>query len=207
VLARYFGIDTPIDTTVGKKLFTNLANEVLPKDQAGAYNQAIMDFGAVVCKPQQPLCQSCLLASKCEAYQKGLTDLVPVKSKKLKIKKRYFHYLLLEQKGRVFIRKRTGKDIWQNLHEFVLLETSAPVTDSALQQSTGFQSLLGELSYKIVDSTAEIKQQLTHQTIYARFIRLEVPASFNAPDGFQLVTEKQLQKLAFPKIIVDYLQR
>lgn len=207
VLARYFGIDTPTDTTVGKKLFTALANEVLPKDKAGTYNQAIMDFGAVVCKPQQPLCPSCLLASKCEAYQKGLTDLVPVKSKKLKIKKRYFHYLLLEQKGRVLIRKRTGKDIWQNLHEFVLLETSAPVNDSALQQSTGFQSLLGDLDYKIVDSTAEIKQQLSHQTIHARFIRLEVPASFNAPDGYQLVTEKQLQKLAFPKIIVDYLQR
>lgn len=207
VLARYFGIDTPIDTTAGKKLFTALANEVLPKDQAGAYNQAIMDFGAVVCKPQQPLCPSCLLAPRCEAYQKGLTDLVPVKSKKLKIKKRYFHYLLLEQKGRVFIRKRTGKDIWQNLHEFFLLETSAPATDAALQQSAGFQSLLGHLDYKIVDSTAEIKQQLTHQTIYARFIRLQVPVAFNAPDEYQLVTEKQLQELAFPKIIVDYLQR
>lgn len=207
VLARFFGIDTPTDTTAGKKLFTQLAQEVLAKDQPAAYNQAIMDFGAVVCKPQQPLCKSCLLAPRCEAYQKGLVDLVPVKSKKLIIKKRFFHYLLLEQKDQIYIRKRTEKDIWQNLHEFVLLETPAPFNDTDLLQSPAFQRLLGKHRYKIVDSTAEIKQQLTHQTIHARFIRLSVAPAFKAPEGFQPVETSQLKKYAFPKIIVDYLQR
>lgn len=207
ILARYFGIDTPTDTTAGKKLFMELAAEVLAKDQPATYNQAIMDFGASVCKPQQPLCRSCPLAPHCEAFQKGLVDLVPVKSKKLVIKKRYFHYLLLEHKGQTFIRKRTEKDIWQNLHEFVLLETSAPSNDKELLASSAFKSLLGKHSYKIVDSTAEIKQQLTHQTIHARFIRLSVPASFSAPEGFQRVDKQLLNQYAFPKIIVDYLQR
>ncbi len=206
VLARYFGIDTPTDTTAGKKLFTGLADEVLDRQHPGIYNQAIMDFGAVVCKPQQPACSDCPLAPHCEAYQKGLVDLVPVKSKKLTIKKRYFHYLLLEQQGRVFIRKRTGKDIWQNLHEFILLETPAPASDSALQQSAGFRHLLGKHPYKIVDSTAEVKQQLTHQTIYARFLRLQVPEHFETPQGYLAIPEKQLEKFAFPKIIVDYLK-
>lgn len=207
VLARYFGIDTPTDTTAGKKLFTALAGEVLHRQQPGTYNQAIMDFGAVVCKPQQPLCQTCPLARRCEAFRKGLTDLVPVKSKKLIIKKRYFHYLLLQQKGKLFIRKRTEKDIWENLHEFILIETPAPATDDAILQSPLFQRLVGRYSYKMVRSTVEIKQQLTHQTIHARFLRLTVPPAFKAPEGYLQVSEDQLENYAFPKIIVDFLKR
>ncbi|QEH40289.1 A/G-specific adenine glycosylase [Chitinophaga sp. XS-30] len=207
VLARFFGIDTPTDSTAGKKLFTQLAGEVLAKDQSAVYNQAIMDFGAVVCKPRQPLCTTCPLSTRCEAYNKGLTDLVPVKSKKLVIKKRYFHYLLLEQQGRIYIRKRREKDIWQNLHEFVLLETPAPATDAELLQSPAFRRILGKHPYKVVHSSATIKQQLTHQTIHARFIRLSVTRAFPAPEGFLPVAPADLGQYAFPKIIVDFLQR
>lgn len=207
VLARYFGIDTPTDTTAGKKLFTQLAGEVLHLQQPGKYNQAIMDFGAVVCKPQQPLCQSCPLAAHCEAFLKGLTDLVPVKSKKLVIRKRYFNYLLLRRNGQLFIRKRTEKDIWENLHEFVLIETPAPAADETVLQSPLFQRLMGRHAYKIAVPAVEIKQQLTHQTIHARFLQLSVPPGFKTPEGYLQVTEEQLKNYAFPKIIVDYLQR
>ncbi|RPD40229.1 A/G-specific adenine glycosylase [Chitinophaga barathri] len=206
VLARYFGIDTPIDTTAGKKRFTFLANDLLPKNQAGIYNQAIMDFGAVVCKPQQPLCKTCTLSPHCEAFQKGLTDLVPVKSKKLIIKKRYFHFLLLEQDGKIWIRKRTAKDIWQNLHEFPLVETPAPADLETLRQTPGFQRLL-PIKTKTTAPGIELKQQLTHQTIHASFIRFSLSPDFTLPEDYMLVPANQLDKYAFPKIITDYLKR
>jgi A/G-specific adenine glycosylase len=206
VLARYFGIDTPVDTAAGKKLFTSLAHDVLPKSQAGIYNQAIMDFGAVVCKPQQPLCKTCTLAPCCEAFQKGLTDLVPVKSKKLIIKKRYFHFLLLEQDGRIWIRKRTGKDIWQNLHEFPLVETPAPADLAALRETAAFRQLLPE-SPKALDAGVQLRQQLTHQTIHASFIRFRLSPDFTLPGDYMLVPEGQLERYAFPKIITDFLNR
>lgn len=207
VLARYFGIDTPTDTTAGKKQFTALADEVLHRGHPGEYNQAIMDFGAVVCTPRQPDCKACPLSPRCEAHQKGLTDLVPVKSKKLIIKKRYFHYLLLQQKGQYLIRKRTEKDIWENLHEFVLVETPAPATDEDVLQSPHFRRLIDPHACKITGVAVEIKQQLTHQTIHARFLRLSVPPAFKTPEGYLQVSEDQLKNYAFPKIIVDYLQR
>ncbi|MGX5818337.1 A/G-specific adenine glycosylase [Chitinophaga lutea] len=207
VLARFFGIDTPTDSTAGKKLFTALAQEVLDPAQPATYNQAIMDFGAVVCKPQQPLCDRCPLAVRCEAYQKGLTDLVPVKSKKLVIKKRYFHYLLLESQGSVFIRKRTEKDIWQNLHEFVLIETAAPTSIDGLRESPAFRALTNGHRIRFTGSPAELKQQLTHQTIHARFLRLSVPATFHPPADYLQVPFDALGQYAFPKIIVDYLNR
>ncbi|MGN6508597.1 MAG: A/G-specific adenine glycosylase [Chitinophaga sp.] len=206
VLARYFGIDTPVDTTAGKKLFTSLAHDVLPKNQAGIYNQAIMDFGAVVCKPQQPLCRTCSLAPRCEAFQKGLTGLVPVKSKKLVIKKRYFHFLLLEQEGKIWIRKRTAKDIWQNLHEFPLVETPAPADLAALRETAAFRQLLPE-GPKALGAGVQLKQQLTHQTIHASFIRFRLSPGFTLPKDYMLVPEGQLERYAFPKIITDFLNR
>lgn len=206
VLARYFGIDTPVDTTAGKKLFTSLAHDVLPKNQAGIYNQAIMDFGAVVCKPQQPSCRTCTLAPGCEAFQKGLTGLVPVKSKKLVIKKRYFHFLLLEQEGKIWIRKRTAKDIWQNLHEFPLVETPAPADLAALRETAAFRQLLPE-GPKALGAGVQLKQQLTHQTIHASFIRFRLSPGFTLPKDYMLVPEGQLERYAFPKIITDFLNR
>lgn len=206
VLARFFGIDTPTDTTAGKKLFTQLAQDVLPEQLAGTYNQAIMDFGAVVCKPQTPLCSSCRLSSHCEAFQKGLTDLVPVKSKKLRIKKRYFYYLLLSNGSLRYVRKRTGKDIWQNLHEFPMVETPAPVTDAELLASPAFRALAGPGPLTIESASPEKKQQLTHQTIHARFLRIGPENAIRPPEGFRAVSAAELERLAFPKIIVDFLK-
>lgn len=206
VLARFFGIDTPTDTTAGKKLFTQLAQDVLPGQQAGTYNQAIMDFGAVVCKPQTPLCKSCRLSSQCEAFQKGLTDLVPVKSKKLRIKKRYFYYLLLGKGSLRYVRKRTGKDIWQNLHEFPMIETPAPVTEAELLALPAFRALAGPGNLRIESASPEKKQQLTHQTIHARFLRIGPENEVLPPEGFRAVSAAGLDRLAFPKIIVDFLK-
>ncbi|MBW8686288.1 A/G-specific adenine glycosylase [Chitinophaga rhizophila] len=205
VLSRFFDIDTPIDTTAGKKQFTQLAQELLPHGQSASYNQSIMDFGAVVCKPQQPACKSCPLSKKCKAYQQGLTSLLPVKSKKLVIRKRYFYYLVVQHQDNIYIRKRTENDIWQNLHEFILLETTAPEDPATLQASTAFKDIMKDIRYNIDGTSAPLKQQLTHQTIYSQFLLLSVNEKPELP-GYTAVPKEQLDHYAFPKTITDFLK-
>lgn len=205
VLSRYFGIDTPTDTTAGKKEFDALAQELLPTERSAVYNQSIMDFGAVVCKPQQPTCNQCPLAPKCVARQQQIVALLPVKSKKLVIRKRYFYYIILDYKGQVFIRKRTGNDIWQNLHEFILLEMPAPVSMQELQDTPAFRNLLQPVSYTVRGISASFKQQLTHQTIHSQFILLTASKKPAIAD-YMPVPSTRLDNYAFPKTITDFLQ-
>lgn len=124
VLARVFGIAAPIDSAQGKKIFTSLADELLDKKQSGLFNQAIMDFGAVVCKPAAPVCSTCVFKKHCFAFLNNKVDDLPVKEKKISIRKRWFYYLVMEHQKKIAIRKRTEKDIWQNLYEFPLIETT-----------------------------------------------------------------------------------
>lgn len=205
VLSRYFGIETPIDSTAGKKQFGDLAQELLPPQQSAAYNQSIMDFGAVVCKPQQPLCSECPLNKKCIARQQQLVAVLPVKTKKLVIKKRYFNYLLVELKDDIYIRKRTENDIWQNLHEFILIETNEPADFASLQETDAFRRIFKNVPFTVVNSSAPQKQQLTHQTIHSQFITLEIKQPLSL-DDHMLVPRKKLDNYAFPKTITTFLQ-
>nr|WP_295875872.1 A/G-specific adenine glycosylase [uncultured Chitinophaga sp.] len=205
VLSRYFAIDTPIDTTAGKKQFGDLAQELLPPNESAAYNQSIMDFGAVVCKPQQPACPTCPLNRKCLARQQQLVEVLPVKSKKLQIKKRYFNHFLVEFKDSIYIRKRTEKDIWQNLHEFILIETPEAAELDDLRKNESFRQLFGNTPFTVTNVSTPQKQQLTHQTIYSRFFTIEIKQPLPA-DGHLLVSRKTLDKYAFPKTITAFLQ-
>jgi A/G-specific adenine glycosylase len=205
VLSRYFDIETPIDSTAGKKQFTELAQELLPQDHSATYNQSIMDFGAVVCKPQLPACTTCPLSKKCKAFNLGLTAVLPVKSKKLVIKKRYFYYLVLRHKNNVYIRKRTESDIWQNLHEFILIETTGPQDTATLQSTPSFKSILKDIRYNIDTASATFKQQLTHQTIHSQFLTLLVSQKPEI-DGYMAISWEQLDNYAFPKTITDFLK-
>ncbi|SHM32123.1 A/G-specific DNA-adenine glycosylase [Chitinophaga jiangningensis] len=205
VLSRFFGIDTPIDSTAGKKEFAELAQELLPKDNAATYNQALMDFGAVVCKPQRPECSSCPLQKKCVAYHQQLISLLPVKTKKLQIKKRYFNYIIASWKDKVYIRKRTADDIWQNLHEFVLIESKEAADSTQLLSGTDFKELFGTTVYEITRISKQFKQQLTHQTIHSQFINIELAQPTDIP-GYQLTPTDTLDNLAFPKTITTFLQ-
>src|SRR6185369_4348241 len=123
VLSRIFGIKKPVDSTEGKKFFSQLAFDLLDKKQPGIYNQALMDFGAVICKPY-PLCTICVFKEYCFAFKNNSINKLPVKKKRIKITTRWFNYLVIEYQGKIYIHKRTGNDIWKNLHEFVLLETN-----------------------------------------------------------------------------------
>ncbi|HMI61163.1 MAG TPA: A/G-specific adenine glycosylase, partial [Puia sp.] len=175
VLARYFGISTPIDTTAGKKLYTELADSLLDKGRAGSYNQAIMDFGAVVCKPKQPLCSTCLQAKDCQAWQKGLVDRLPVKEKSIRKKNRWLYYFLVETPDdKVYIRQRKGRDIWEDLYEFVLWETEEPIyfDDINIPGSDLARQLFGAQPLTVRYISRVYRQELSHQTIQGQFITI-----------------------------------
>ena len=203
VIARYFGITTPVDSVKGKSLFQELASELLDNKRPGVYNQAIMDFGATICKPQNPLCQQCIQQKECVAYSKGFIEMLPVKEKSLEKKKRWLYYFLVEINDKVYIRKRIEKDIWQNLHEFVLFESSTPV-ETSFQEHFFLRRLFPSGGYKISHISRLYKQQLTHQHIQGKFIVMRV-ASEVALGDYILVEKNRLKNYAFPKFIKQFL--
>src|SRR5690606_28792902 len=126
VLARYFDIDTPINSTAGIKEFKTLAEEVMDRENPGDYNQAVMEFGALQCKPQLPLCNTCPLVNGCLALKNGKIGELPVKLKKAKVKKRYFNYLVfLSEENNTILQQREGKGIWEGLYQFTLLKINS----------------------------------------------------------------------------------
>lgn len=203
VISRYFGITTPVDTVKGKSLFQQLAYELLDKVHPGVYNQAIMDFGATICKPQNPLCHQCIQQTECVASSNGFIDILPVKEKSLKKKKRWLYYFLVEINEKVYIRKRVEKDIWQNLHEFVLLESSTPV-EISFQEHFFLNRLFPSGGYQISRISRLYKQQLTHQHIEGKFIVVRAAGELPLPD-YILVEKNRLKHYAFPKFIKQFL--
>ncbi|MFN2439699.1 MAG: A/G-specific adenine glycosylase, partial [Chitinophagaceae bacterium] len=202
VLSRIYDKELPIDTTAGKKYFSMLAQNILPKNTAGEYNQAIMDFGATLCKPS-PECEKCFFNTHCKAFLLNRQLLLPVKSKKLKIKERWFNYIVLKHADTYAIKKRTAQDIWQNLFEFLLIETVGTAKQNeildALQKSYFFH-------FKpIVSKKTEVAQQLTHQRIYFSFFEIELTQKM-ALNGFNWVAPKELSDYPFPKTVQLFIQ-
>ena len=183
VLARHFGIDMPINTTEGKKLFAALAQELLPPNEAAAYNQAIMDFGAVQCTPQSPKCMECMLAESCEAMRSGRVNELPVKLKTLKVTERHLIYIYIRCQGQTAIRRRGPGDIWQGLWEPVLVdaESAVPPTARLLRQN--------------------VKHVLTHQVLYADFYLLETDKRAKLPSDYIWIAESALDNYALPRLI------
>lgn len=205
VLSRFFGIETATTTTIGKNFFTTLAGELLDKKIPGIYNQAIMDFGAVICKPKNPQCNICPLKTRCIARLQDKVDELPVKAARLLKKKRWFYYFIFEYNGKVYTRKRGAKDIWENLHEFVLLETTKPITPDKLKATRIFKSIAGKSGPSIVHISAMYRQQLSHQEIHSCFIEVKLKKAPLLKD-YQAVGPRELSRLPFPKIIAAYLQ-
>lgn len=205
VLSRYFAIDTPIDSPQGKLLFQELAQELLHLPNPAVYNQAMMDFGATVCKPKSPVCTDCPLAKKCQAFELGLVANLPVKSKKLVRKSRWFNYVVIRSGDRYWVRKRTESDIWANLYEFVLVETPEAISTSELMDHPAVKSLLGKRKATVVETASPYLQQLTHQTIHGQFVLLEMPRA-NLPEPYRAATAAELSTLPFPKFLSRYLQ-
>lgn len=206
VLSRFFGIRTSIDSTKGKQEFALLANSLLPAKKSALYNQAIMDFGASICKPQLPLCDACFLQPQCVAYQQNLITVLPLKEKKLIKKERWFYYVVAEKKGQMLIQKRELKDIWHHLHEFVLIETDAAVENPlSLLSSNAFTNIFPGKN-KLVAVSKTYRQQLTHQTIHAVFFKIKPEKILTGPSFFW-VNETDMAKLAFPRLINHYFEK
>jgi A/G-specific adenine glycosylase len=210
VLARHFGIDTPINTTEGKKTFTALAQSLLPSDncqlsarpkdacyqrdarifnyqlpQVAAYNQAIMDFGAIQCTPSSPRCQSCPLMETCVAFRSNLVSDLPVKQKTFKVRERHLIYIYIRCNGMTAIHRRGPGDIWQGLYEPWLVDTT-PVGAVLIKQN--------------------VKHVLTHRILLADFYLLEVSEKPSLPPDYIWIPESDLDSYAVPRLIEKFLQ-
>lgn len=204
VLSRVFGIDTPIDSTTGKKEFQELATQLLPKHQSDTYNQAIMEFGATWCKPTNPNCVECPFNTSCVAYNTNAIAQFPVKSKKTKTRNRFLTYFVFSYKDTLFIRKRTAKDIWQNLYEFFLIETDKETDISHLLTSSELAFINWE-TVEIGHISNVYKHVLSHQLLYAKFIQVKLKKTIPLKDGL-LVKKQALQNYALPRLIDKYLE-
>ena len=205
VLARYFGIDEPINSTKGKKIFQEIANELLNRQQPGLHNQAMMEFGAMLCKPKNPACGICPVKTGCFAFMNNATTALPVKLNKVKSRERFFNYLLIADNDKVLINKRDEKDIWANMYDLPLIETSFLVPENELAQLPQLITILGE-SGKINAITPVYRHILTHQRLYVRFITLQSPHIKLSENWFFADTET-IQKLPLPKIIFIFIKK
>lgn len=170
VLARYFGIKTPINSTKGIKEFKQLAQSLIDSKQPGTFNQAIMDFGSLQCKPQSPNCDECPLNTSCVAFEKKSIKELPVKEKKLKVKKRFFNYLVfVTEDGKTLLEERKGKGIWQGLYQFPLIESKKEVSVEELLNLEEFQMKVPDTSKLQLFNQEVIVHKLSHQHLYTRF--------------------------------------
>ena len=205
VLARYFGLDAPIDKPVGQKKFRELADELLPEAQSAAYNQAIMDFGAIVCKPKLALCSSCPLADTCVAFSSQTVDVLPVKAGKIKRRDRHFNYLHLENaSGSILLCRRGSGDIWQGLYDMPLLET---VGDFASQDEIlDYLNGLGISKATFIQKSLPKKHVLSHQDIFACFWKFRIEPSHGEVKRFgSWVSSTHLKHYGIPRLLDRYL--
>lgn len=185
VLARYHGIDTPINSTEGKKLFTAMANDALPKEQAADFNQAMMDFGATQCTPTSPRCQSCPLTDTCVAYRENKVDTLPVKLKKTKIRERHLTYIYIRYKDKVAFHRRGEGDIWQGLWEPLLVEGEK----------------LPPLGVALSLKKKGLKHVLTHQVLTADIYLAEPDIPLPLPEGYVWIAEEDIDRYALPRLV------
>lgn len=203
LLSRYYGIQTPINSTEGQKEFANLAKTLLDKKQAATYNQAIMEFGALQCKIKQVDCESCPLKNSCKTYQLNWQDVLPIKIKKTKIRNRYFDYFIISHNKEYQLQQRVNNDIWNKLYEFPLLENDTITDEKTIINSNWWKENIPEGSQLNFIKTAK-KHKLSHQHIHARFWYIE---SIKKPEIKQCISvaEDALENYAVPKLIADFL--
>ena len=205
VLSRWMGIDAPIDSTQGKKLFAQVAQELMDKKRPAIYNQAIMDFGALQCTPSSPNCLFCPLSDSCLALAQGKVDALPVKQHKTKVTNRFFNYIYVRTGGYTFIRKRTGNDIWKNLYEPLLIETDMDLSENIEVFEQKLLDVLGKTPWHFLKPVKQgVKHVLSHRIIHANFYELVLPEDFGALEGYQRVAEEDLYKFAVSNLVSQF---
>ena len=205
VLSRLFGITTPINTTQGIKDFKALAQQLLDTSQPGTYNEALMEFGARFCVPQNPDCEQCIFKYKCDGYKNKQVANLPVKLKKVKVKKRYFNYIvILSENGNTVLQQRTKKGIWQQLYEFPLVETPHLVAQDALRKEIQFDriSSLYDLDNLTLFEETAVVHKLSHQHLYTRFWIAQTKSKL--PKGLSV---DAIDQYAVPVLISNFISK
>jgi len=188
VLSRYFDIESPTDSLSGKKEFAELAQSLIDKSNPAQHNQAIMEFGALVCTPKKADCQNCPLVSSCGAFSKQTVYNRPVKKRKTAVRSRYFHFILAEKEGKILIQQRTDKDIWQNMYQLPLLEYDNAET-SPFDNSTFREPL------------CTYTHQLSHQKINASFWKVDKHLDLEAFQHTRWIDREELTDYPLPRLI------
>src|SRR5690606_12717355 len=206
VLSRYFEVDEPINSTQGKKLFSSLADEMLDRTSPGIYNQAIMEFGAIQCKPNGPDCGNCVLRLGCWAFLAGRVAELPVKLKGKASRNRYFNYFVVVQGDQILVNKRQKGDIWENLYELPLIETKHQVNAQELAAIAEVVAAFGRTA-ELELLKGPVKHILSHQNLYAQFfkVHLHEPLDEKKIKG-NYVFIKDLSTLAKPKLIYSFFR-
>lgn len=204
VIARYFGITTPINTAKAKKVFKDIAFNLIALDKPGLFNQAIMEFGSLQCTPKKPNCGVCPVNDTCVALQKNQIAVLPKKKSKLKIKTRHFNYLVLEnEEQQTIVNKRLGKGIWQNLYEFPLVETQKNLNHIELIEHIEFSRFVGENYFFLKLLTPKtIVHKLSHQHLHIKFWLVKTK-SINGPT----ISWERALRLPFPIVIFSFIER
>lgn len=206
VLSRYFGIATPINSSKGIKEFQELANKLLPTKQAGDYNQGLMDFGAMVCKPSQPDCLNCPLSDNCIAFKNEQVSKLPVKEGKIKIRERFLLFVFIQnEEGITLVKKRAENDIWAGLFQFPLLEFATLDELNLFYNSEQFVQFFGEQFFKITKTSSIIKHILSHQKLLVKFVHIHVE-KLPKYDSVQEIASDDLHAIAMPRVITRYLE-
>ncbi len=203
LLSRIFGIQTPIDSGVGKKQFQALATDLLDVKDPATHNQAIMEFGSQFCKPSNPDCQNCIFKNKCYAFLAGKVAELPAKSKKIKVVNRYFNYLIVADKGNaILINKRAQNDIWKGLYDFLLIETEAETGSKKMVELNEFKKITGK-KFNILHISKMYKHVLSHQNLFAKFYVIKLDVTHKKTQ--KSVKISTLTKYAFPRLIENFL--
>lgn len=211
VLSRIFGIDDPIDKSEGKKKITELSLKLMADLDPGNYNQALMEFGALHCKPKKPDCHNCIFQNSCYAFKLDVIDKFPVKKPKPKVRKRYIYYFLLEvmnENSAIYMKKRTAKDIWKNLYDFPSEEFTETADIGDLMETSTFVNALGGEKYTVANVSEVYIHKLSHQQIHATFIRLIVDKKLHLPivNSLTLVDKNKIVEYPVPRLIDRYLR-
>lgn len=205
VLGRCFAIEEPTDTGKGKKIYEQLANQLIDIAKPGDFNQAIMDLGALICTPQKPLCEQCPIQAQCIAFHTGTVQEFPIKKGKVKQKNRYFSYLIIRHEDHIYMRKRTEKDIWQGLCDFPLVETQSAITIEELVESPLLILQNSMLSIQNITQHKSYIHKLSHQTIHATFYEFEVKKPLQPQNDFKIINKKHIFEVAIPRLIEMHL--
>ncbi len=202
VLSRVYGIDTPINSPRGKKEFADLANNLIDPDRPDLHNQAVMEFGATLCMPKNPSCETCPLKKTCHSYQLGVHHLLPVKEKKVKSRERYFYYLVFRRGSEVLMKRREEKDIWLGLYDFPVIETRTALSEASIRKQLA--RFLGRepSGYMVSDTYQHV---LTHQKIYSRFVILKSGKGLTERENCGYYTSTQIAALPKPVLISRFL--